>query len=70
MGFFAYIAGGFGDSISGQISSIYEATSVPGAAISVSNIIKLVEHNEVECYSHNRLRSIFSVNRQIFMKDL
>lgn len=70
MGFFTYIAGGFSDSISGQISSIYEATNVPGSAISVSNIIKLVEHNEVDCYSHDRLRSIFSVNRQIFMNDL
>ena len=70
MAFFSYIAGGFSDNINSQIDSIYRETGIPGAAISVSNIIKMVETHEVMPYSHKRIKEIFSRNRQILMSDI
>ena len=70
LAFFSYIAGGFGKNIDKQIQTIVDATGVNGSAISVTNMIKLVEqHNKVP-YSHGRLCDIFSVNRQVLMQDL
>lgn len=68
--FFSYIAGGFGNNIDKQIQSIVSATGVNGSAVSVTNMIKMVEqHNRVP-YSHKKLCEIFSVNRQVLMQDL
>ena len=70
LAFFAYIAGGFGKNIDKQIQSIANATGVNGSAISVTNIIKMVEqHNKIQ-YTHKKLSEIFSVNRQVLMQDL
>ena len=68
--FFSYIAGGFGTNIDNQIQQIYSETNIPGSAMSVSNIIKMVELQEERPYSHERIRRIFSVNRQVMMSDL
>lgn len=70
MTFFSYIAGGFGTNIDKQLQQIYSETGVPGAAVSVSNIIKMVEVQESNPYSHKRIKDIFSVNRQVVMSDL
>lgn len=70
LAFFSYIAGGFGGNISNQIQAISGATGVPGSAISVSNIIKMVEKNQLDPYSHTKIRDIFSLNRQIFINDI
>ena len=70
LAFFSYIAGGFGKNIDKQIQSVANATGVNGSAISVTNMIKMVEqHNKVP-YSHKKLCEIFSVNRQVLMQDL
>lgn len=70
LAFFSYIAGGFGNNIDKQIQSIVSATGVNGSAVSVTNMIKMVEqHNRVP-YSHKKLCEIFSVNRQVLMQDL
>lgn len=70
LAFFSYIAGGFGKNIDKQLRTIVDATGVNGSVISVSNMIKMVEqHNKVP-YSHSKIKDIFSVNRQILMKDL
>lgn len=70
LAFFSYIAGGFGKNIDKQLKSIVDATGVSGSAISVSNMIEMVEqHNKVP-YTHSKIREIFSVNRQILMRDL
>ena len=68
--FFSYVAGGFGTNIDNQIIQIYSETNIPGSAISVSNLIKMVELQEEYPYSHERIREIFSVNRQVMMSDL
>lgn len=70
MAFFTYIAGGFGTAIDKQIESIYEETGVRGSVVSVTNIIKMVEKHQENAYSHQDLRNLFGVNRQILMRDL
>ena len=70
MAFFTYIAGGFGSNIDKQLSQIFLETNIPGSAISVSNIIKMVEIQENQPYTHERLKKIFSVNRQVVLSDL
>ena len=70
MAFFTYIAGGFGTNIDNQLFQIYAKTGVAGSAISVVNVIKMVENQEVLPYSHDRIREIFSVNRLVSLGDL
>ena len=70
LAFFCYIAGGFGNNISKQIESISSETGVPGSAISVTNIIKMVELHEKNPKSHADIRKILSVNRQVLQSDL
>lgn len=70
MAFFTYIAGGFGTAIDKQIESIYEESGVRGSAVSVTNIIKMVEKHQESAYTHQDLRNLFGVNRQILMRDL
>ena len=70
LAFFSYIAGGFGNNIDNQIKSIYETTGIPGSAVSVSNIIKMVERNREKAYSHEDIRKVFGLNRQVLMQDV
>ena len=70
LAFFSYIAGGFGKNIDKQIRSVVDAMGVNGSAISVTNMIKMVEQHNKMPYSHKKLCEIFSVNRQILMQDL
>ena len=70
LAFFSYIAGGFGTNIDRQIRTIVDATGVCGSAMSVSNMIKMVEQNNKNPYEHAKVREIFSVNRQILISDL
>ena len=70
LAFFSYIAGGFGPNISNQLRKITNATHVSGSAMGVSNMIKLVELNAKNPYSHQKIRDIFSCGRLIEMKDL
>lgn len=70
LAFFTYIAGGFGSNINNQFRMIVDATGVNGSAMSVSNMIKMVEQHKDKPYSHLRIRDIFSVNRQILMSDI
>ena len=70
LAFFSYVAGGFGTNIDGQIQSIYRATNIPGSAMSVSNLIKMVERNQKDKYTHSEIRRIFGMNRQILLSDV
>lgn len=70
LAFFSYIAGGFGNNINKQISNIVDATGVSGSAMSVSNMIKMVERHNKKSYTHNAIEKIFSVNRQILTSDI
>ncbi len=70
LAFFSYIAGGFGANINQQLKSIADEVSVNGSALSVSNMIKMIERQELKPYSHCSLKSIFSLNRQILLSDI
>jgi hypothetical protein len=70
LSFFSYIAGGFGQNISSQIKNIVDKTSVHGSAITVSNMINLVEKYNTSSYTHSDIKSLFSLDRLILMNDL
>ncbi|MBQ8983717.1 MAG: AlwI family type II restriction endonuclease [Lachnospiraceae bacterium] len=72
IGFFAYIAGGFGKTIDKQIQDEVSESGVHGSGITVSNFIKMIEnqHNGVRMYSHKDLQSIFGLDRQVMLKDV
>jgi len=70
LSFFAYIAGGFGTNIDTRIADIVRATSVHGSAVSVHNIIRLVERHCESPYSHIALRDLFSLDRQVLLGDI
>lgn len=70
LAFFSYIAGGFGKNIDAQIRNIVEESSVHGSAISVSNVISLVEQTQTVPISHSKIKDIFSLDRQILRPDL
>lgn len=70
LAFFSYIAGGFGTNIDSQLHVITEETHIPGSAVCVSHVIKMVEKSQEQSYSHAQIRNIFSLNRQITLMDL
>ncbi len=43
---------------------------VNGSAMSVSNMIKMVEQHECTPYSHQKIRDIFSLNREVLINDI
>ena len=72
IGFFSYIAGGFGKSIDKQIQDEVRESGIHGSCITVSNFIKMIENhqNGTRKYSHKDLREIFGMDRQILLKDV
>lgn len=70
LAFFSYIAGGFGKNIDSQIKDIVTETSVHGSAISVSNVIKLVENYNIKGFNHSKIKDIFSIDRQVLLDDI
>lgn len=70
LAFFTYIAGGFSNNINNQLLKITAETNVNGSAMTVSNMIKLVEMYKANGYTHETLRSIFSINRRLLSSDL
>ena len=70
LAFYSYIAGGFSNNIDSQIQSINQVTDVCGSAISVSNVIKMVERNQCKPYTHADIKNILGCNRQILLKDI
>ncbi len=69
LGFFSYIAGGFGSRIDSQVKGIVRETEVHGSVINVHNMIELVQNYESKHLTHSDLRKIFTVDRQILTKD-
>ena len=72
IGFFTYIAGGFGNAIDRQIREEVRESGVHGSAITVSAFIKMIENHQSgkRRYSHSDLRRIFSLDRQITLNDI
>lgn len=72
IGFFAYIAGGFGKTIDKQIKDEVLESGIHGSGITVSNFIKMIENQSTgeHTYSHAELRKIFGLDRQIHLADI
>ena len=70
IGFFSYIAGGFISTIDKQIQSESEEAKVNGSGITVGNFIKLIELHQQKPYTHEELKLLFSLNRQISLNDI
>lgn len=70
IGFFTYIAGGFIATIDRQIQEEVDECHVPGSGITVGNMIRLAERHQERPYTHQQLREIFGLNRQILLSDL
>ena len=72
IGFFSYIAGGFGKGIDKQIQKEVSESGVHGSGITVSNFIKMIEYhqNGTHKYSHKELKVIFSLDRQVLLNDI
>ena len=70
LAFFSYISGGFGKNIDAQIKDIVTETAIHGSAISVSNVIKLVDNYGKNGYDHSKIKDIFSLDRQILLADI
>jgi hypothetical protein len=68
--FFSYIAGGFGNNINVQLKGIIDKTSIHGSAVTVSNMINLVEKYHIKNFSHSDIKRIFSLDRLILLNDL
>jgi hypothetical protein len=70
LAFFSYIAGGFANTINAQLRNIVEKSSVHGSAITVSNVINIVEKYSINSYTHADIKRIFSLDRLVLMNDL
>ena len=72
IGFFSYIAGGFGKQIDKQIQSEVEESGIHGSGITVSTFIKMIENQTsgAKTYTHGDMRSIFGLDRQIRLTDI
>lgn len=70
LAFFTYIAGSFGSNINSQIQTICRDTSLSGSAITVDILINLAQDYAENGYDHNKLRDIFSVNREVQLLDI
>lgn len=69
IGFFTYISGGFIGTIDKQIQSEVNESGISGSAINVNNLIKLIEKQQISPLSHQELRKLFGLNRQILLTD-
>ena len=70
LAFFSYIAGTFGSNIDSQIKSITTQTGVKGSAMPVDILIDFAEDYENNHRTHRDLLNLFSVGRQIKLKDI
>ncbi|MFN7251522.1 MAG: restriction endonuclease FokI C-terminal domain-containing protein [Anaerobacillus sp.] len=69
--FFMYIADGFGSNIEGQLLQIHsQQPNVYGSVISARNTIRLLQRHLTNPVDHQRLRSLFTANRQISLRDV
>lgn len=70
LAFFSYIAGGFGSNINSQLARITNETGVHGSAVTVSNIIKMLEKQQENPYTHLQIKDLLSLDRQVVLGDL
>ena len=62
---FCYIAGGFGKNIETNLNDIYKATGIPGSALTVQSVIKMIEVNQVRELTHKDILRVMSSNKLV-----
>lgn len=70
LAFFTYIAGSFGSNIDSQIRQIVDDTKVNGSAMPVDIFIDIAQDYATGRYTHESLKNIFSVNREVRLQDV
>ena len=69
LAFFVYIASSFGNNINSQLNTIIRDTGINGSAISVDLFINLAQDYTQKGLTHQFLKELFSVNREIRIAD-
>jgi hypothetical protein len=70
LAFYSYIAGSFKKNIDTQIRDIYKNTGINGSAMPVDLLIKFAQDYAENKYSHDKLKNVFSVNREVRVADV
>ncbi len=70
LAFFTYIAGSFKSTINTSITQMHRDTGINGSAMPVDLMINLAQDYAEKGYTHEDLKTIFSVNREISISDL
>ena len=70
LAFYSYIAGSFKKNIDSQIIDIYKNTRIKGSAMPVDLLIKFAQDYAENQYSHDKFKSVFSVNREVRVADV
>ena len=70
LAFFLYVAGGFKSTINKGIQTICTSTGTNGSAITVDVLIAMIQKQlESQHFSHQDLRQLFALNREILVTD-
>ena len=70
LAFYSYIAGSFKKNIDSQIVDIYKNTEIKGSAMPVDLLIKFAQDYAENKYSHEKIKNVFSVNREVRVADV
>lgn len=70
LAFFTYIAGSFKNNIDGEIEKIHLDTGVNGSAMPVDIFIDMAQDYASKGWTHEDIRRVFSLNREIRLSDL
>jgi hypothetical protein len=65
LGFFMYVAGGFGTNFDKQVREVSEMSGINGAGITASNMIRLLRDYTSHHWTHRDLRKLFIANEEI-----
>ena len=70
LAFFTYIAGSFGKNINTQIDEIHRDTGINGSAVPVHIFINIAQDYAEKELTHDFLKKVFSLNREIILSDI
>lgn len=69
LAFFSYVAGGFKSTINSGINRIFDEKGVRGSAVTAAELLMLLREHRKSPISANRLKRLFTINRQILPGD-
>ena len=70
LAFFTYIAGSFGKNINTQLEEIHRDTGINGSAVPVHIFINIAQDYAEKELTHDFLKKVFSLNREIILSDI